>query len=126
MITVCSFVIVSAILCKTIENDARDIKLLLVICVSAAVFLKAVSSLGGIIAEIRSLFEQGEIDPQYVRILLKGLGICYVTDLTCSLCRDSGENTLAEQTLLAGKTALLVISLPMLEALVEIVKMLLV
>lgn len=125
ILALCAFAIVSAVLCKTLEADGREIKLVLVIGAASLIFLKAASSLGGIIAEIRSLFEESNVDPQYVRILLKGLGICYVTSFTVSICRDSGENTLAEQTLLAGKIALLIVSLPMLEGLIEIVKTLL-
>ena len=126
VIAVCAFAVISVVLCKTVESDARDIKLLMVIGGAAIIFLKAAGSLGGIIAEIRSLFVQSDVDPEYVRILLKGLGVCYVTNFTVSICRDSGENTLADQTLLAGKVALLIISLPMLEGLIEIVKTLMV
>ena len=61
-----------------------------------------------------------------MRILLKALGICYLTDFASGICRDSGENTLASQTLMAGKTALLITSLPMLEALIGVIKTLLV
>ena len=126
IIAICVFAIVSAVFSRTVEANAKEIKLLLVIGAAAVIFMKTAGTLGSIIGEIRLLFDSTDTDQRYVGILLKGLGICYVTDLTCGICRDSGEQTLAEQTLSAGKAALVVLSLPMLEALTDIVKTLLV
>ncbi|MBQ8965249.1 SpoIIIAC/SpoIIIAD family protein [Ruminococcus sp.] len=126
ILVVCAFAVVAAMLCKTLEVSAREIRLILIIGASAAVFLKAAGSLGSIIAEIRSMFSDGGIDSDYIRILLKSLGICYITNFASGVCRDSGEQTLAEHTLLAGKVALLITALPMIEALTEIIKTLLI
>ena len=126
IIAICVFAIVSAVFSRTVEANAKEIKLLLVIGAAAVIFMKTAGTLGSIIGEIRLLFDSTDTDQRYVGILLKGLGICYVTDLTCGICRDSGEHTLADQTLSAGKAALVVLSLPMLEALTDIVKTLLV
>ena len=126
IIAICVFAIVSAVFSRTVEANAKEIKLLLVIGAAAVIFMKTAGTLGSIIGEIRLLFDSTDTDQRYVGILLKGLGICYVTDLTCGICRDSGEQTLAEQTLSAGKAALVVLSLPMIEALTDIVKTLLV
>ena len=52
--------------------------------------------------------------------MLKGLGICYLTQLASDICRDSGEGTLAVQSEMAGKTALLLISLPLFEKTVQL------
>lgn len=126
IIAICVFAIVSAVFSGTVEANAKEIKLILVIGAAAVIFMKTAGTLGSIIGEIRLLFDSTDTDQRYVGILLKGLGICYVTDLTCGICRDSGEQTLAEQTLSAGKAALVVLSLPMIEALTDIVKTLLV
>lgn len=126
IVGICAFALTAVFVCKSVESDAREIKLLLVTVAAVIIFVKSAGSLGSIFAEIRSLFYEGDADPQYVRILLKALGICYLTDFASGICRDSGENTLASQTLMAGKTALLITSLPMLEALIGVIKTLLV
>ncbi|MBO4867681.1 MAG: stage III sporulation protein AD [Ruminococcus sp.] len=125
IVIICAFAVVSAVMCKTVNND-RSIAIVLTLAASAVIFMKAVASMSGIIAQMRSLFfAQGGSDPEYMRILLKGLGICYITSFASGICRDSGESTLAEHTVLAGKTALLLVALPMLETLIGIVKTLL-
>ena len=125
IVIICAFAVVSAVICKTVSND-RSIAIVLTLAASAVIFMKAAGSMSGIIAEMRSLFlVHSGTEPEYLRIILKGLGICYITSFASSICRDSGESTLAEQTIIAGKTALLLISLPMLETLIGIVKALL-
>ena len=126
IVVICAFSVISVFVCKSIENDVREIKLLIVITAAVIIFCRTAGSLNAVIAEIRSLFAQGDTDPQYVKILLKSLGICYITDFAVGVCRDSGENTLASQTQLAGKAALLITALPMLEALIGVIKTLLV
>ena len=126
IVVVCLFAVVSAVICRTVGANSRDIGLVLAIAASAMIFIKTAGSLGNIIAEVRSLFDQSGVDPGYVRILLKGLGICYITNFARGVCRDSGETTLADQTLLAGKISLLIISLPMIDTLTEVIKTLLI
>ena len=125
IIAVCLFAVTAAVLCRAVSSNAGNAGIALTVAAAAMIFIKTADSLGSIAAEIRSLFEQSGVASQYVRILLKGLGICYITNFARGVCCDSGEYTLAEQTLLAGKISLLVISLPMIDALIEIVKELL-
>jgi stage III sporulation protein AD len=125
IVLICSFAVISTVMCLSIRRDAQEIRLLLTAAAAVVIFLKAAGSLSGIIAEMRSMFTEGDIDPEYLRILLKGLGICHVTSFAAGICRDSGEPTLAEQTMTAGKTALLLTALPLLEALLTIVRTLL-
>lgn len=125
IIVIIGFCIAVAVICKTVENSGSEIKTLLILAAVTLAFLKIITSLSPIFAQIRDLFSQGDIDSRYVTILFKGLGICYITKLACDFCRDCGENALAGQAELAGKISLLIISLPLFSALIEIVKNLL-
>lgn len=57
----------------------------------------------------------------YVKLLLKMVGIAYVSEFTCDLCKDCGYQTLATQVQTAGKLAILVSALPMLKSLMEVI-----
>lgn len=52
--------------------------------------------------------------------------IKYAAMLASDYCKDCGENALASQVTLAGKLAMLSVSLPLFKAFVEIVKALLI
>ncbi len=52
-------------------------------------------------------------------LLLRGLGVAMLTQLSSDLCRQCGETTLAGGVELAGKAELLLLCLPQLRALME-------
>lgn len=62
-------------------------------------FIKTISSESG-------LAECGEI-------VMKALGIAYLTNFTSSICRDSGENGLAGRVEAVGRIELLLLALPL-------------
>lgn len=125
IIVITAFCITAALAGSLIKNDAPAIKLALTAVAAIMVFIKTASSLDGIISQIRQLFFEGGVDTEYVKILLKGVGICYLTALCTDICRDCGENTLASQITLAGKIAVMMISLPLFVSIIGIVKSLL-
>lgn len=125
VILICVFAVAAASVCTVACRSSVEFRLLISAAACAMILLKVSDELGGIISQIRSLFDESSLDHSYVMILIKGLGICYVTNFAVSVCRDCGESAIASQTLLAGRIALVVISLPMIEDLIEIVKMLL-
>lgn len=125
IVVICIFAVACTAVCVVSSHTSAGFRLLISAAACAMILFKASSDLSGILAQIRSLFEESDLDQAYVAILIKGLGICYITNFAVGVCRDSGETAVASQTLLAGRIALLVISLPILEDLIEIIKMLL-
>lgn len=62
---------------------------------------------------------------EYAAVLVKALGIGYITTVTETVCRDAGEGSLAVAVSLGGKIQLLLLSLPMIAELMELAKQLL-
>lgn len=54
-------------------------------------------------------------------ILLKVLGIAYITQLSCDVCRDSGETALASKLELLGKFTILIFSIPLFEKVLSLI-----
>lgn len=61
----------------------------------------------------------GQID--YFRILLKIIGITYVSDFAANICKDAGNSAIAGQIEIFGKISILAISSPIILALLETV-----
>ena len=61
------------------------------------------------------------IDQQIFQIVLKIIGIGYLTEFTANLCSDSGMNSVAEKVLLGGKVVILIVALPIINTLIEII-----
>lgn len=76
------------------------------------------------VERIRALFSvAGAAD--YADVILRATGIALICELSASFCRDLGENTVANGILLFGKLEILVLSLPLVDAVLDIAKELL-
>ena len=126
IISVCGFCIASVIACKALENDSRQLKTVLTLVVAVIFLLSTVGFVSQIISAVSSLFDAAKIDDMYIKVIFKCLGVTYLTQFAADYCKDCGENAIASQVLLAGRISVLVISLPLFKAFVEIVKSLII
>ena len=67
----------------------------------------------------------GALDGETWTLLLKALGIAFLTETAASVCRDSGESSLAGWVEMAGKLEILLLSFPLIRRVMETVSALL-
>lgn len=60
------------------------------------------------------------VGENYIKIILKAVGIAVLTQFTADICRDSGQNALAGKVELGGKLFITILAIPMAEALIEV------
>lgn len=82
---------------------------------------------GVVLKSLQPAFETAEkllsgigVSGEYGKILMKALGICYVVQLASDSCAEAGQTAIAGRVELAGKAAVLLISLPLFENLAAI------
>ena len=76
-----------------------------------------------IFSPIKTLFEKIEqygVDSSLVSYLLKVFGICYITKFASELCSDFGQTSLAGKVELAGRAAVFVLTIPLLNRVLEL------
>ena len=83
------------------------------------------SGVGEIISFADTLAGGDAMTSDMWRLILKGLGIAFITELASGVCRDSGEATLSLWVEMAGKLALLLLALPLIRDVMLAVKTLL-
>lgn len=59
------------------------------------------------------------IDGDYLKIVIKALGVGLITQFCSDICRDSGEGALASKVELCGKAVMLAMAVPMAKAILE-------
>ena len=69
---------------------------------------------------MQALFAQTGAKAEYVQVLFKSLGLCFITQIACDACRDLGESAIASKVEAAGKISVLLISLPLFEQILNI------
>ena len=56
----------------------------------------------------------------YFKVMMKGLGVAYISSIGADLCRDCGETGLAGRIELAAKLEIFVITFPLVRGLIEL------
>lgn len=122
VITITGLCIIATIICKFFEKGHKEYSMLIALGVVIFVFLMVLSYINPVISAVNDLFSLTGISNDYLKIIFKAIGICYLTQLGCDYCKDANENAFSSEIELAGKVSLLVIALPLFTELIEIVK----
>ena len=85
------------------------------------IFLMVVTGLTKIIGSINGIVAQTGLATQLFSSILKIVGIGYLCEIAASICQESGANTVAEMVILGGKVIIMVLAIPIIQALVDVV-----
>lgn len=121
IISVAGICIIAVVLCKLFGACGSEYALYVKLAAAAALMSALILMISPVAETIRGIYEKAGADEEYLTILFKALGICYITQFACDICRDSGENAIAMQAELAGKLSLIILALPLFGSLAEIV-----
>lgn len=99
----------------------KTVALLLVLVSSLLVFWQSFSAVAEITDALKSITSGISEASAYIKIMFKVLGIALIAQLAADMCRDCGESALAWQTETAAKIAIIVVVLPLIQAVLKIV-----
>ena len=92
------------------------------VALSLVIFFAIIGRLEVIIDALRTIANYINMDTAYIGTLIKMLGITYVAEFSAGICKDAGYQTIALQIERFGKLAVLVLSMPVLMALLNTIK----
>lgn len=92
---------------------------LVVTVVLAAVSILAIEPIVEYVRELSDTLGNTEKIGVACEVLLKALGISILTHVTATLCRDSGEGSIAYYVELGGKIEILLLSLPLIREMID-------
>mgnify|MGYP002604602978 FL=1 len=120
MIKVVGIVLTALIINIVLKNYSKEFTLLINIVCTIIIFTLISKDLKGIVDRLTSISNEISVLLPYIKIMLKILGISMIAQLLSDLCRDNGENTLANQTELSAKIIILVTALPLFTTIMDI------
>lgn len=85
------------------------------------IFLMVVSGLTKIVSSINGIVAQTGLATQLFASILKIIGIGYLCEIAASICNESGAHSVADMVILGGKIIILVLAIPIIQALVDVV-----
>lgn len=112
--------VIAAFLAVVLRRYLPEQGLAVGLAAGAVMLLAALAQAVPLFRELKDLLSRGGVDGEYVEIVFKALGICFLTQLAADACRDAGEQGLCAKAELAGKLALLSLALPLFRKVGEI------
>lgn len=112
-LSIVGIALTAAALAVLLRQYRQEYALLIGIAAGVLILIAVITKAQPVFAEINTLMSGAHVNPDYVRVLVKSLGICFVAQLASDACRDAGESAIASKVELAGKFAVLLIALPL-------------
>ena len=111
--------IVAAILIVFFKEQKKEYAILLSIVAGVMLLLLTLTKLEPIVSVIQKLSLNIPIDTSYIVLILKVIGISYLIEFGKDICKDAGENAIANKIEIAGKVIIVSISIPVVTAVLE-------
>ena len=112
--------IISAMLCLLLKQYRPEFALSATLICGIVIFLTVIAEMTPLFDMIRTTLDKIQAGNEYTMVIIKALGICYVTQLASDTCQDAGERAMAGKIELAGRVAVLLLSLPMFSSILQI------
>ncbi len=113
--------LVSLIIIIILKQYKPDFAIYISILAGAIILLLVMDKLSSIISLLSSIQNKANINNQFLVILLKITGIAFLTEYASSICKDAGESAIATKIDLGGKVLIIAISIPIIQALLELI-----
>ncbi len=111
--------VAAAVLCLLVRRWQPDMAGVLAAVAGGILLLGALEQLEGISGLLERLGALGGLHSDYLRLLLKVLGMSYATEMAAQTCEDLGEKSLALKVDMAGRICIFGVVAPMLLELLE-------
>ncbi len=113
IIAICAAAIVCAVLALLLRHQSPQISLLISVAAGVIILLTVIREMVLTADEIRAILQAGGVSEEYIMILLKALGICYITEFTCDTVTEAGLLSLSTNISFVGKILVLFTALPL-------------
>lgn len=119
MIKASLFGICGVLLAMQFKSEKSEYGLYIVLAVSIVLGFLGVSGLSPVLQVVNKMEELMNLNQGYLAIFMKIIGISYLAEFACTLCKDAGYGTLASQIEMLGRITILSMSAPVLLALLD-------
>ena len=121
VVTVSGIALFGAVCGLLIKRTNHEIALLFSLGTAIVLFLYLMPQVRSVIESAQALLEDAELFST-VSISVKGLGIALTAKIATAMCKDAGENALSVGVELAAKTAVLLLTLPLLQQFILLIQ----
>ena len=117
--------VLGAVLAVLMKQYKPEYALAVSLLTGVVILAAAVKGMEPVLDQLDALLDATNVPREFIGVLIKSLGICFITQIACDTCRDAGQSAIASKLEIAGKLTILALSLPLFAQLLEVVRALL-
>ncbi|MGI6563542.1 MAG: stage III sporulation protein AD [Clostridia bacterium] len=114
--------IVGVLLVLTVKEKNPEFALGTSLITGAVILVAVITRFDGIFDFLNRYMTVDGFNSDYIKILMKILGIAYVTQFGAEICKDAGAASVASKIELAGKVIILSYGIPIILSLLDTVR----
>lgn len=90
------------------------------IVTTTIIFLMTLSEINHVFTVITTLSQRLSLDSEYIRTIIRIIGFSYLSRFGSEICRDAGQNAIAQKIEFAGKVMIIATSIPILTSVLNL------
>lgn len=114
--------VIGVLFAVQLKQEKSEVAIYLCIVISLIIFVGIMEHMEQLVGAMREIGKYIQIDSSYITTLIKMLGITYLAEFSSGICKDAGYQSIATQIEMFGKLTILVLSLPILLALLRTIQ----
>jgi stage III sporulation protein AD len=115
------FALISALLAVFVRERHKEAGLLISVAAGLILFLTAARQIQTVYLAVDSITAKAGVDISYLSTVMKVMGVAYLTEFGSQICKDAGENAIGSKLEMCGKIMVLILSLPIFSAALDMI-----
>ncbi|NLB81715.1 MAG: stage III sporulation protein AD [Clostridiaceae bacterium] len=121
IVKIAAIAIVGAITSVILRSIKPEFCIGIAIACSVLIILTIKDDIAAVIDVMMQYANDTGIQTTYIIMLIKIIGIAYLTQFAASICEDAGEKTIAMKVEFAGKVAIMIMSAPLMFTIINLI-----
>lgn len=113
-----------AIICIFISSIIKpcsvEFSTIINVCGAVLIFLICIDELGAIVEYFTELYDMTNLNLDFLKLILKVVGVGYITEFTADIAEDFGNKVMASKVVLGGKIIVCGMTLPIIKKLLSV------
>ena len=111
--------LMATVLSLIIKEQKPLFAFLLITFTGILIFMFLIGKIQIVIQLLQDLTLKSNIDPIYLKTILKIIGIAYIAEFGAQIVRDAGSESIAAKIELSGKILIMVMAIPIITVIIE-------
>lgn len=111
--------VVTSVATVILKQLKPELSILATLAGSLVILLLIIDQLTGVVSYFREIVNKTSIDFKLFGNVLKIVGVGYLTEFGANICQDTGNSSIADKVLLAGKVIILFLAFPIINSMLS-------